>query len=447
MPAVVPLHEAHEVQHLLGDGATPVRPLAAEEVEGRAAGGGGADRRVAQGDDQLGGVVGAVLALGAPVAPVAGVQIPKEGPAAQVELPLKPSAEEPGFDVLLEQSGAGLQGPPPHEGEVAVGHGQVRAEGVVRLVRADDHIVQKAVAAAVAQAQRLRGALGGGAALGVGGLADEAQPIGHLMGDLGVEVQPSVGRLQEVVAVAVVVEAVRAGEGVKVPAGGVLRVEGRQIGAAVVQHAVVQGQVRIAQVGAEHEAPLRGEGGAAAVVATSAEGVGKGGLGALGGEDRLLLRELGAEQELGGPIPQYAAPEGGQFVGGAVPVGNDLAGLCAELQAAEALLGDQVDHAADGVGAVDGGSAVLQNLHPLDDAAGQGVEIHRARHAGGRGPGDPAPPVHQHQGALGAEVAQRQLHRPGADAGPVLGKAEVARHIEAGVDGGAGDGQLLQRGA
>src|SRR5204863_1436142 len=78
-----------------------------------------------------------------------------------------------------------------------------------------------------------------------------------------------------------------------------------------------------------------------------------------------------------------------------------------------ALLDDHVDHAGDRVGAVLGGGAVAEDLDAVDGAGGERVHVDAARarpHAGGevvdqRGP-VAAPPVHQHEGVVGAQAPE-----------------------------------------
>ncbi|MNI37495.1 hypothetical protein D3C73_915880 [compost metagenome] len=74
--------------------------------------------------------------------------------------------------------------------------------------------------------------------------------------------------------------------------------------------------------------------------------------------------------------------------------------------AVEVLLGDDVHHAGDGVRAVDGRSAVLQDVDALDHRGRNGVQVDAAVQTGG-----PATAVDQHQGALGAQVAQADASR------------------------------------
>jgi hypothetical protein len=88
--------------------------------------------------------------------------------------------------------------------------------------------------------------------------------------------------------------------------------------------------------------------------------------------------------------------------------------------------GDDVDHAGDGVGAVDGRRAVFQHFHAFDDSQRDGVEVGAAADARGGGFVDPADAVDEDQHALRAEVAQVDLSRTGADAAAIRRIAEVA---------------------
>src|SRR5690606_2006418 len=78
-----------------------------------------------------------------------------------------------------------------------------------------------------------------------------------------------------------------------------------------------------------------------------------------------------------------------------------LADVDLGFSAIEALAGDDVDHAGDGVGTVDGRSAVLQHFDALDGRHRDLAQVLVA--AGG---GTQALAVHQHQGAVGTQVAQ-----------------------------------------
>ena len=82
------------------------------------------------------------------------------------------------------------------------------------------------------------------------------------------------------------------------------------------------------------------------------------------------------------------------------PVDIGVAAL--QLEPVEILAGDEVDHAADGVGAVGGGRAVLEDFHPANGRLGQEVGVDEDRTRRGRHPAA----VEQHQGPLGAQAAE-----------------------------------------
>jgi len=124
-----------------------------------------------------------------------------------------------------------------------------------------------------------------------------------------------------------------------------------------------------------------------------------------------------------------------------------VAAAVAHLATLEVLAQDDVDHAADGVGAVQRRGAVGQDLDPFHRRQRDGVEV-------GRGAGARrvrrAAAVDQHQGAVGADAAHVHLrHRLGAAAraraeAAERGEGAVAqqlghRDVAAGVDRGAVD--------
>ena len=440
--AEVALHEAHVVEHGLGDRTLSIRPLPAEEVEGHAARRRRADARLAQRRGQPSGVVGPLLLLPAAVLADVGCQFPEQGASGKRELALQHGVQKPRVHLLLEHPWAGFQRPPPEEDQVAVGGGQLGAEGVVALLGGDDDVFQNGVAAAAAEAERFRRALGGGFPPRVGGLGQQPHRPAKFVAQPGVEVEAAIGRQQIVEAIAVVVEAVGAGELVEVAGRGPRRIEGRSANA-VVQRAVVQRQIGAAEVRPQHEAALGREGRAAAVLAAGAERRGECRLGAVRGVHRAFV-DVGDAGQDAVPAHVPAPPERIEPRRRAIAFAQIAAGARREAQAVERLAGDDVDDAADGVRAVDRRRAVVEQLDALDHRGGQRVEVHRARHPGGGSAGDPAPPVHQHQRALRAEIAQRHPGGAGADAVAVLRKAGIAGHVEAGVDRRTGNRQLLQ---
>ncbi len=136
------------------------------------------------------------------------------------------------------------------------------------------------------------------------------------------------------------------------------------------------------------------------------------------GEVALHRRQLRAvavagRQQHAGPVRGLAEGEAGVVVA-VRAVDERVAGL--QLQPVEVATGDEVDDAADGVGAVGGGRAVLQHFDPADGRGRDQVGVHID--GAGRG-GHPAA-VEQHQGAFGAEAAQVGAAGARGLAGPEL---------------------------
>src|SRR5690606_38861315 len=160
-----------------------------------------------------------------------------------------------------------------------------------------------------------------------------------------------------------------------------------------------------------------------------------------GRADRFLLRVTGAEHRR---ETLAAAADGHAAVGGlAVFLVLAVGGI--QLDAVEGLAGDDVDHAGDGIGAVDRRRAVFKNLDAFDDRQRDGVEIGAAAHARGGGLVDPADAVDKHQDALGFQVAKVDLRRPRADAATVGRIADIARGVELGAERLRAAGHLLQQ--
>src|SRR5690606_11850652 len=84
-----------------------------------------------------------------------------------------------------------------------------------------------------------------------------------------------------------------------------------------------------------------------------------------------------------------------------------------QLRPVDVLAGDDVDHAGDGVGTVDGRRTVLHDLGALDDRSRKHVQVERADLAAGTGGAGPLP-VQQHQGAVRTHTAQGQGLHAGA---------------------------------
>src|SRR6185436_13743962 len=240
------------------------------------------------------------------------------------------------------------------------------------------------------------------------------------------------------------IEAVGGGEPVPVAARRIVRVVARRRRAGVqrdVDDVGVSARVRTVAARIEEDhAALRRAGAAVEVAWRRAEHHALRQL-TVAREHRVLARVAEAEER----VALVAARAPRQVVVLRVAVALIVGGLVRlEFEAVDVRLGDHVDHAGDGVGAVDRRSAVLQHFDALDRCGWNGVEIDRTGHAARGRAAHPAPAVHQHQHALRREVAQIDFARPGADAAAVRRKAEVAARVVRAVDGGAGDRQALQ---
>ena len=326
-----------------------------------------------------------------------------------------------------------------------VGDREIGAEGIERVARRDNEVVVDRIAAAVAEAQRLRGRLGRRSAVRIGRLREQREVRRQLVSRAGVEVDALVRRAQVIERRPVVVEAISRGEGLEIAAARVVRIERRDVGAAVVEHTVAQRDAgATGEVRAEDKAALGGEARTVRSRNIAAAGVRirEPRALAVGRFNAALVGIAGAQHDMRGVVA--AAPERRQELGFAVAFLQKTARLQVEAKALEIAIGDDVDHATDGVRAVDRRRAVLENLDPLNDVVGDRIEVHGARHAGRRRAGDPAFAVHQHERSFRFDVAQRKLHRAGADSRAILRKARVARHVELRIRRGAGDRQPLQ---
>ncbi|MNI49328.1 hypothetical protein D3C73_1039310 [compost metagenome] len=126
--------------------------------------------------------------------------------------------------------------------------------------------------------------------------------------------------------------------------------------------------------------------------------VGVGAEAAVLGQHRLLVTVLCTQGQRATVIGHAVDEVVGFLVAVALAV---LAAVDAGFQAIEVLAGDDVDHAGNGIGAVDGRCAVGQHFHALDDRGRDRRQIGVATGADAH-----ALAVQQHQGALRAEVAQ-----------------------------------------
>ena len=149
------------------------------------------------------------------------------------------------------------------------------------------------------------------------------------------------------------------------------------------------------------------------------------GIAAVGSADRVFLVIAGAQHQV--------ALFTGQAEGGieALCIGITARGNAVEragFHAFEILAQDEVDHAADRIGAIDGRGAILQYFHAFNQRHRDGVHVHRAIGVGDGA--DPALAVHQHQRAVHAQSAQ--VDRRSACAATV---------VDLGIGCGTGDGR------
>ncbi len=105
---------------------------------------------------------------------------------------------------------------------------------------------------------------------------------------------------------------------------------------------------------------------------------------------------------------------------------------------------DDVDHTGDGVGTIDGRSALLQHFDTIDHARRDSVQIDRSGHARARGAIHPAQAVHENQSARRAEITQIDFSCAGADAAAIWRVAEIARGVEPRVEAAAGNRRALE---
>src|SRR5207249_313811 len=251
---------------------------------------------------------------------------------------------------------------------------------------------------------------------------------------------PSSGRRQQQVQ-GRKVEAVRVGEMVVRAGIRIVRIPHRSRRAIVQRHTVeivrARSGVRSRHGGiAESEPPLRRP---RAPRVQPRVGLRIGGLPPLRRADPVLVVEARGEE----PGELAARATGAEARLSRAATFAEVAAVSADLEALEFLARDDVDHARDGIGAVDRGGSVLEHLDVIDDREGNGVEVGAAADTGGRRLIDPPQPVHHHQRALGIEVAQIDLGGAGADAATVRGVAEVTGGVEFLVERLAAGGELL----
>ncbi len=157
---------------------------------------------------------------------------------------------------------------------------------------------------------------------------------------------------------------------------------------------------------------------------------------------RALLHIIATDHERQ-PVGVAVAPAHLDIIGLAVAL-LILAVLRRSRPALLVRLGDDVHDAGDCVRTVDRRRAVLQDFDALDHAFRNGVEVDRGRNAAGRGAGNVAQAIDQHEGPARAQVAQVDFRRSGADAAAVRRVAEVARIVELRVGAAARARQALE---
>jgi len=156
---------------------------------------------------------------------------------------------------------------------------------------------------------------------------------------------------------------------------------------------------------------------------------------AVGDADAVGLADVEADEGVEAVLGEAADARGQRTAAGiAVAVAGHAIGRLGD-GAGEVVAQDDVDHAGDGIRAIDGRGAVLQHLHPLDRVHRDHAEVGEHLLAiVGQAVGRHAAAIEQHQGRCRAEAAQR-------DAGAAAGEAGA----EALGDGaGAVAGQGLQ---
>ncbi len=150
---------------------------------------------------------------------------------------------------------------------------------------------------------------------------------------------------------------------------------------------------------------------------------------AIAGEHRRVVLVAGREHEIAVPVLRREAADDAGVVLDTVAVLRG-AGQQRDVGAVELRAGDDVDHAPDGVGAVQHRRAVLQDLDALDHGERDGRDV--GRRVGARAAVDHAAAVDQDEGARRAQAAQ----------------VDPRRAVAAGVDLGVGavglGGQRLQ---
>nr|WP_246120838.1 hypothetical protein [Luteimonas granuli] len=223
----------------------------------------------------------------------------------------------------------------------------------------------------------------------------------------------------EVVDVVEVVEAAEVGAAGARGAGPAGQHEVRRTRGAV---AVEYDAVGNGDVARHHVAAGEDTAGTTDAVLAGIELVGLAGIDAVGGADRILLVIAGPKHQPA-PVADGAEDRVVTLAVGIPARGDAVIG--AGLQALEILAQDEVDHATDGIGTVDGGRTVLEDLHPFDQCHRDGVDVDRAIGVGDGA--DPALAVDQHQRAVHAQATQVDRCRACAAAVVHLGVGRRAR--------------------
>ena len=366
------------------------------------------------------------------------VDVPVPGALVDLEHAIQPAGRVPGFHVLLVAARAAFDRSPAEQEQIGIGahRGQVKAKRVVGVVGRDDQLGFGPVVVHTgigAQEEGLRCGLVGRFTLAVQATEPATDIRGELETHLAEHRLALVRGQQQVVGCEVV--AVGGAEAVVVIGAGTAGLAGieNRIGNATVGGDVVG----IATGVGKHQAPLWG---CRAAVGQAGAGYRHGRPFVLFGGDFLLLEPRRAHN----PLRTLAAAAKAQVdAAGIAALEVVVAVLHLDVATFGTLLGDDVDHAGDGVGAVDRGRAVFQHFNAFDNRQRNGVQVHRGTHARAGGFIDPADAIHQYQYALGAEMAQVHRCRTGTDTAAIGRKAEVAAGVELGAQRCAAGGEVL----
>ena len=375
------------------------------------------------------------------------VHIPVEHAIANVEIAFQAGAEIPGIDILLEDARATLDRPPPDKIEVA--GVEIYTKRVERIVSRNENIVGQRIAGAGARAKedRLRRGLVGRLPVVVQELGLPAHPLRDIVIDacehaLALARGQQQVEFREVEAICTAIkpdEVARkirpVGEALTIGRGDIAQCYVRSCRILVVIDQRTSGVWRRVD---KYESPIRRS---RAAESQARARRWKPRLLGGGGADRIGLVVAGRQQETG----LVGLPTPGQ-IGSLVFAVRAIEGTPTDvdLRALEVLLGDDVDHAGNGIGAIQRRGAVFQHFDVIDNRHRDGVEVGGGGHARGRRLTHPAQAIDQHQHPLGAEVAQIDGGGTGANAAAIGWEAEVAGRIELGVEARTGCGDLLQ---